>query len=373
MNIGITCYPTYGGSGVVATELGKCLAAKGHTVHFITYALPFRLDEFHENIRYHEVDVSTYPLFEFPPYSQALAAKMARVAVEEKLDVLHVHYAIPHATAAYLAKKLIAPHPLKVITTLHGTDITIVGRDPSFLPLVRFMLDESDGVTAVSRYLADRTTREMGTRRPIEVVPNFVDTDHFRRKPDATCPRCLARAGERIILHISNFRPVKRVEDLVRVFARIHQEVPSRLIMIGDGPDREKAATLAAQLGVGDWVRFLGKQRELVDMLSVADLFLLPSEEESFGLAALEAMACGVPVVASTAGGLSEVVRDGKDGALRPVGDVEGMARAALDILGDPARLAAFRVNARTRAEDSFRCRDIVVRYEEYYRKVLTA
>jgi N-acetyl-alpha-D-glucosaminyl L-malate synthase BshA len=342
-------------------------------VHFISYALPFRLDEFHENIRYHEVDVSAYPLFEFPPYSQALAAKMAKVAAEEKLDLLHVHYAIPHATAAYIAKQLLAPRPLKVITTLHGTDITIVGRDPSFLPLVRFMLDASDGVTAVSRYLAERTAREMGTRRPIAVIPNFVDTDHFRRKSGAVCPQCLARAGERIIMHISNFRPVKRVEDIIRVFALVRRQVPARLIMIGDGPDREKAAALAAQLGVSDAVRFLGKQREVVDLLAVADLFLLPSEEESFGLAALEALACGVPVVASTAGGLSEVVRDGQDGALRPVGDVEGMARAVLDILADPARLAACRVSARQRAESSFRCQDIVGRYEECYRQVLEA
>jgi L-malate glycosyltransferase len=370
LKVGITGYPVYGGSGVVATELGLELARRGHEIHFITYAQPFRLSGFVENVFYHEVEVPAYPLFDYPPYSLALAVEMQNAVERHDLDLLHVHYAIPHATSAWLAKELLgggaAP---RIVTTLHGTDITLVGRDPSYYAITRFSINRSDGITAVSRFLKEETTERFHIPpERIEVIPNFVDLQHYSRGAHPCHRSHFAEAGEKLIMHISNFRSVKRVSDVVRVFARISRERPARLVFIGDGPERSGTQKLAEDEGVADRVIYLGKQESVAEILACADLFLLPSDQEAFGLVALEAMACGVPVVASDVGGLPELVVGG-GGALRPVGDVEGMAEAGLDLL-DERRWAEASHAARGQAE-RFAADLIVPRYEAFYHKVL--
>ena len=345
MKIGITCYPTYGGSGVVATELGIELAARGHQVHFITSALPFRLTGREANIHFHEVAVSTYPLFEHPPYDLALATRMAEVAEFYSLDLLHVHYAIPHSVAALLARQMLAARGrhLPFITTLHGTDITLVGLDRSYLPITSFGIEQSDGVTAISDHLRERTREAFGITSEIEVIHNFVNCDVYVRKPElvASMRPQFAKPDEKLFVHLSNFRPVKRVTDVVEVFARVAKELPARLMLIGDGPDRSSAEYLALKYGVQDRIHFLGKQDNVNELLPVADLMIMPSEMESFGLAALEAMACGVPPIATRVGGVPELITDGKNGLLFEIGDVDGMAAAAVALLQGEARLEA--------------------------------
>ncbi len=370
MRIGMTCYPTYGGSGIVATELGKELAERGHEVHFISYAQPIRLDPEQPRIFYHEVEVSNYPLFEFPPYSLALASRMAEVAEREMLDLLHVHYAIPHSVSAFLARNMMS-RPLPFITTLHGTDITLVGVDRSYLPITRFSIQVSDGVTSISNYLKERTCEEFEVSRPIEVIPNFVNCDLYQRHPDPHLRQRFAPDGEPVVLHLSNFRPVKRVRDVIEVFARMGQDVAAHLIMIGDGPDRGSAEYLARKLGVSQRVSFVGKQDNIRDFLSIGDLMLLPSEMESFGLAALEAMAHGVPAIASNVGGLPEVIENGKDGYLFAVGDLDGMANCARSLLENPARLKETGRLARQTAERRFCSSHIIPQYERFYEQVL--
>jgi N-acetyl-alpha-D-glucosaminyl L-malate synthase BshA len=374
MKIGITCYPTYGGSGAIATELGMELARRGHDVHFITYAHPFRLPHFMERVYFHEVEVVRYPLFDHSPYPLALAAMMHEVALREGLDVLHVHYAIPHATSAWIAKEMLGrDHGLKIITTLHGTDITLVGQEPSFEEITRFSIEKSDGITAVSTYLKEETVEHFGIpAERIEVIPNFVDTTLYDRTRYRCHRRFLGATGQRLVMHISNFRAVKRVRDVVRIFAQIQREVPARLVFVGDGPERPEAADEAEKLGLSGSVVFLGKQDSVAELLACADLFLLPSESESFGLSALEAMASGVPVVATAVGGLLEVVEDGVSGYLRAVGDIDAMAQAGISILADDASWRRFSDGARTRAQE-FRIDRIVPMYEDYYRAVLAA
>lgn len=370
MRIGITCYPTYGGSGVVATELGKALAQRGHEIHFISYSLPFRLQHYHERIFFHEVEMVDYPLLEHPPYAIALAAKMSEVAAQVGLDIFHVHYAMPHAVSAFLARAILGPRGPRIITTLHGTDITLVGNDRSLFPMTRFALEQSDGVTSVSRYLEARTREVFETTRPIRVIPNFVDTKRFTPEGRPYLREHLAPQGQRILAHLSNFRSVKRAPDAVRVFAAVRGALPAKLLLIGDGQDRPHALHLARSLGVDADVFFLGKQDDVESLLATADLFLLPSEQEAFGLAALEAMSCGVPVIATRVGGLPEVVEDGTMGFLLPPGDVDGMARAALNLLADRERHAAFRASARRRAVAYFDTSLIVPQYEAYYREI---
>ncbi len=379
MRIGITCYPTYGGSGVVATELGLELAARGHEIHFISYAPPIRLVELKDlpevarRICYHEVEVMAYPLFDFPPYALALATQMAEVAEHYRLDLLHVHYAIPHSVSAYLARAMRAPQRLPFVTTLHGTDITLVGQDHSFLPITRFAIEQSDGVTAVSQYLHDVTRREFKVQKAIEVIPNFVNCDRYRRYPEQERRRTYARDDEFLIAHLSNFRPVKRVQDVVEIFARIRQKLPARLLMMGDGPDRANAEYLVRQKRLTEDVIFLGKQDAVYEKLGLCDLFLLPSELESFGLAALEAMACEVPVIATDIGGLPELIQAGQDGCLLPVGDIAGMARCALDLLQDQERARQMGERARASARARYCAELVIPRYEEFYQAVLTA
>jgi N-acetyl-alpha-D-glucosaminyl L-malate synthase BshA len=370
MRIGITCYPTYGGSGVVATELGKALAQRGHEVHFISYSLPFRLTHYHERIFFHEVAMVDYPLLEHPPYAIALAAKMSEVAAQAALDIFHVHYAMPHAISAYLGRAILGAARPKIITTLHGTDITLVGNDRSLFAMTRFALEQSDGITCVSRYLRARTYQVFDTAKPLKVIPNFVDTQRFVPASDDHLRKHLAPRGEHILAHLSNFRVVKRVPDVVRIFAAIRAAVPAKLLLIGDGQDRSVAMELAETLGVEQHIVFLGKQDDVESLLPAADLFLLPSDEEAFGLAALEAMSCGVPVIATTAGGVPEVVEDGKTGFLLTPGDVDGMARAALALLTDRQRHAEFRTAARQRAISLFDTSLIVPQYEAYYQKI---
>ena len=388
MTIGITCYPTFGGSGVVATELGKALARRGHTVHFIAYALPLRLEHMVENVYFHEVRVNTYPLFEYPPYALALASKMIDVAQHEGLDLLHVHYAIPHATSAVLARDILKSKGLTipVVTTLHGTDITLVGKDPGFKPVVEHAIDTSDGVTAVSDWLRRETLESFDVTSEIEVIPNFVDTDRFRRQPKDHFRRAITPDGERLIAHVSNFRKVKRAVDAVDVFARLHgggvwprdharhgQPGGAKLLMVGDGPDRAAAEARAREAGVWADVRFIGKQEPVEEILSIADLFLMPSASETFGLAALEAMACGVPVVSTDVGGLPEVNVDGETGYLRPIGDVAGLTEAARAILTDPELHAQMAAEARRQAVGRYDIERIVPRYEAYYERVVAA
>lgn len=373
MKIGISCYPTYGGSGAVATELGMRLAQRGHEVHFVSYAHPFRLPRFLRNTYFHEIEVSRYPLFEYPPYSLAATVAMHEVATQRHLDLFHVHYAVPHATSAWLAKQMLEqPEDLKIVTTLHGTDITLVGQDPSYRSIVRFSIERSDGLTAVSEFLRRETVATFGCSDcEVRVIPNFVDAQLFHRRADGYHRNALANRDEKILMHISNFRPVKRVEDVVRVAARVMEEVPARLILVGDGPDRPVADERARKLGVGDRVVFLGKQEQVAELLGCADLFLLPSESESFGLSALEAMASEVPVVGTRCGGLEELVRDGVTGRLLPVGAVDAMAQAAIEILSDADRQREMGEAGRKDAIDLYSADGIVEVYEAYYEEVL--
>lgn len=372
MKIGIVCYPTFGGSGVVATELGKALADRGHQVHFITYNQPARLDFFSANLFYHEVSVSKYPLFDYQPYELALASRMVDVVRFEKLDILHVHYAIPHASAAFMAKQILQTYGIyiPVVTTLHGTDITLVGKDRTFKPVVTFSINKSDGVTAVSQNLRDNTYEFFNIERDIKVIPNFIDLSRFSLKAKDHFKRAIAPEGEKILIHTSNFRKVKRTEDVVKIFAKVIQEIPSKLLMVGDGGERSDCEQLCRDLGVSDNVRFLGKQDAIEEILSVSDLFLMPSQSESFGLAALEAMACKVPVISSNAGGLPELNIDGVTGYLKDVGDVDGMAEKAIYMLQDEGRLAKFKDNALARAKE-FDLANILPMYENYYTEVL--
>jgi L-malate glycosyltransferase len=372
MKIGITCYPTYGGSGVIATELGKELALRGHEVHFISYALPFRLSHYIENIVFHEVEISNYPLFEFPLYSLSLASKMVEVAEFEKLDLLHVHYAIPHATSAFLAKEMMSKNrDLKIFTTLHGTDITLVGLEPSFLPLVKFSIEKSDGVTAVSRFLKEKTITNYSCEVDIEVIPNFVDTNLFKPQDNGDFRKAIAPNGEKILVHTSNFRPVKRVPDTIKIFEKVQKEIPSKLILVGDGPDRSECEKLSRQLDLCDKVKFLGKQEGLVEILSSSDIFLIPSQSESFGLAALEAMACGLPVVSSSVGGLPELVRHNESGFIAEIGDVDRMAKYTIELLSNEKKYNLFSENSRERAVTQFDTSKVVPMYEEYYEQIL--
>ncbi len=373
MNIGIVLYPTYGGSGVVATELGKGLAARGHNVHFISYARPMRLDEFHENITFHEVTFSAYPLFEYPPYDLALASHLVDIITYQKLDLLHVHYAIPHATSAYLAKQILGENGQKipVITTLHGTDITIVGSDPSYAPVVTFSINKSDGVTAVSEYLREETCKRFTIEKKIEVIPNFIDLVRFSKSEKSHFKKALCPNGEKVLVHVSNFREVKRVSDTVEIFHKVLQSgIPAHLLLVGDGPDRPKVESRCRELKICGKVRFLGKQEKIEDILSIADLFLIPSGSETFGLAALEAMSCSVPVISSDIGGLPELNIHGETGYLCELGDTDTMGDYAISILRDEQLHRQLSENARKRAE-VFELNLIVDRYEAYYHSVM--
>jgi N-acetyl-alpha-D-glucosaminyl L-malate synthase BshA len=378
LRIGITCYPTFGGSGVIATEVGMAMARRGHKVHFISYDVPRRLDRFLENIYFHEVEVHDYPLFVHPPYPLSLASKMVEVVTYEKLDLLHVHYAVPHATSAYLARQVLGKQAPKIITTLHGTDITLVGNDRSYLPIVRFSISESDGVTTPSQYLKMATYDKLNlsTDIPIDVIPNFVDTDLYRplqpgekRDPIPASIGCCKEA--KILTHVSNFRPLKRIEDVVRIFNLVQMEMKAHLMLIGDGPERSKIERLVRDLGLEEKVCFLGKQETFVPILQASDLFLLPSETESFGLAALEAMSCGVPVIATNVHGIPEVVEHGRTGFLSDVGDVDEMAKHALELLRDDELYSRFSHAARQSVLDRFTLPKLVDRYEQYYSRIL--
>jgi len=370
MNIGITCYPTYGGSGVVATELGKALAERGHSVHFISYALPMRLSGYVGNLMFHEVEMSSYPLFDFPLYTLALASKMVEVTRYEKLDILHCHYAIPHAASAYLARQMLKPTPIKIVTTLHGTDITLVGLEPSFLPVMRLSIEESDGVTAVSRFLKEKTITNYGINKAIEVIPNFVDIHKYARTPNPDVQSQCAPHGEKILVHTSNFRPVKRVPDVIRIFHKVLEKIESRLILVGDGPERSICEHLTRELGIHERVKFLGRQPDFIDVLSSADLFLMPSQSESFGLSALEAMACEVPVISSSVGGLPELNLHGQTGYIAEIGDVDRMARYAIELLSNPAKHRLFAQASRARALE-FDSAKVITQYEQMYERVL--
>ena len=372
MNIGIVCYPTFGGSGVLATELGKALADKGHNVHFITYQQPVRLTGFCANLFFHEVRVPTYPLFDYPPYETALASTMVDVIRNHHLDLLHVHYAIPHAAAAYMAKKILEQENrnIPVITTLHGTDITLVGKDKTYAPVVTFSINQSDAITAVSQNLKDETYASFDIHKEIEVIHNFVDVLRFGKKPIDAFRKVIAPNGERILMHASNFRKIKRVADVIYVFNKIRNEIPSKLLLVGDGPERNMSEDLSRELGIDDDIRFVGKQQDMEEIYAIADLFLLPSEYESFGLAALEAMAGGAPVVTTNAGGLPEIISNGENGFMSEVGDVEDMSRNALTILREDAVLARFRKNARATA-DRFDIHNIIPKYEDLYQRCL--
>ena len=377
MVIGITCYPSAGGSGIVATELGQELALRGHKIHFVSYAVPFRLESFNSNLMYHAVDMTTYPLFKYPPYTLALAAKMADVARNFDLDIMHVHYAIPHAACAFLAKQLLISNgdtvQPKIITTLHGTDITLVGADPSYYDITRFSIMASDGLTAVSKYLADETKEVFEIEKEIRVVHNFFDARRFKPKSDVCTRGEFVQDDEFLIAHVSNFRPVKRTLDVIDIFDKIQAELPARLVLIGEGPDTILARRQIKKRGLSDRVIFLGSQSRVEAVLPCADLFLVPSEEESFGLAALEALACGVPVIGTSGTGLMEVVDDFQNGFLLPVGDTSSMARAALSLLRDPDRLKEFKANASRIATERFHSDKIVSEYESYYEEVLHA
>lgn len=375
MKIGINCYPTYGGSGVVATELGIELAERGHQVHFITYSQPFRLTGREKGISYHEVPVTTYPLFEYPPYTLALATRIAEVSEYYDLDIMHVHYAIPHSVSALLARQMLAGRGRKLpfVTTLHGTDITLVGLDRSYLPITRFAIEQSDGVTSISNYLRQKTITDFSIQRPIEVIPNFVNCDVYAPVAEgrATARSAYAPEGEKLLVHLSNFRAVKRVNDVVEVFARVAAKTPAHLLMIGDGPDRSTAEWLAVQKNIRERVHFLGKQDNVSEILPLCDLMIMPSEMESFGLAALEAMACRVPTIATQVGGVGELIEDGVNGRLFPVGDVDGMAHAAIELLTDPEKLEAMRSLARKTAQKHFCASQIIPHYERYYEEII--
>jgi len=372
MKIGIVCYPTYGGSGVVATELGKALAQKGHQVHFISYRAPARLDSFVENVFYHEVAFADYPLFERAPYETALSSKIVDVAKFEHLDLIHVHYAIPHAATAYMAKQILKSYGIHLpyITTLHGTDITLVGKDATYAPVVTFSVNQSDGVTAVSNWLKDETYQNFPITREIEVIPNFVDMNRFRKAKKEHFKIAIASRGEKIIIHTSNFRKVKRTQDVVQIFNRVREQLPSKLLLVGDGPERQNMEQLCRDLNLMDDVRFLGKLDPVEELLAVSDLFLMPSETESFGLAALEAMACHVPVIASNTGGIPEIVVNGKNGFMSNVGDVNEMAKNALNLLSNNSLLDQFKNSAAEHARQ-FDLEKVLPQYESYYERVL--
>ncbi len=378
LKIGITCYPTFGGSGVIATEIGMAMARRGHHVHFICYDVPARLQRFMENIYFHEVVVHENPLFTYPPYDLALASKMVEVATYEGLDLMHVHYAVPHATSAYLAKQILGDKAPKIVTTLHGTDITLVGNERSYLPITRFSIMASDGVTAPSQFLKYATYDKLNvsTSLPIEVIPNFVDTELFRpvERHDRTRLRSLlgkCLPEDRVLIHISNFRPVKRLDDVVRIFAKVNAKIPSDLILVGDGPERSRIEALVRELNLSKRVCFLGKMDTFVEILQQSDLFLLPSQNESFGLAALEALSCGVPVIASNTEGIPEVVKHGETGFLGNVGDVDAMAEHAIRLLSDPASYSKMSLAARTLVEDKFNAPLLTEVYEQYYYRIL--
>lgn len=371
MKIGIVCYPTFGGSGVLATELGMALSAKGHEIHFITYKQPVRL-HFHPNIYYHEVSVPTYPLFDFPPYETALTSTMVNVINNNNLDLLHVHYAIPHASAAYFARQILKKtgKDIPYITTLHGTDITLVGKDQTYAPVVTFSINESDAITAVSDNLKDETYRHFDIEKEIIVIPNFVDTDRFQHSNKEHFKKMLAPNGERILAHVSNFRKVKRVEDVVTMFEKVHKQLPSKLLMIGDGPERQNIEEYCRTLNICSDIRFLGKQDQVDEILSITDLFVLPSQYESFGLSALEAMACGVPVISTNAGGLPEINVQGVTGYMSEVGDTDDMAKHAVEVLKDEDKLKQFKENAIAHARTFSRQR-IIPLYEQLYESVV--
>jgi L-malate glycosyltransferase len=375
MKIGITCYPTYGGSGVVATELGKELAQKGHQVHFISYAMPHRLNKFYENIFFHEVEFSNYPLFEHSLYTLALASKMIEVIEYEKLDLMHVHYAIPHAASAYLAKQIVKKNnsEIKIITTLHGTDITLVGLEPSFLPLVKFSIEESDGVTTVSRFLKEKTLTNYNIEKNIEVIYNFIDTALYKKTDNDSLRKCVAPNGEKILMHTSNFRPVKRVADTIEILAKVRKEVDAKLVLIGDGPDRSECERRARELDLQKDVCFLGKQDGLENLLSSADVFLMPSQSESFGLSALEAMSCGVPVVSTSVGGLPELIVHNEVGFIAEIGDTDRMAKYTVDLLTNKRKYDLFAQNARNRTIKHFEKSLIIPQYINYYEKILNS
>ncbi len=376
LKIGIVCYPTFGGSGVLATELGIALSDKGYEVHFITYEQPVRLmnQSFHPNIYFHEVKVPTYPLFDFPPYETALASTMVNVILNSNLDLLHLHYAIPHASAAYFARQILKKtgRDIPFITTLHGTDITLVGKDPTYEPVVTFSINESDAITAVSNNLREETLREFKIEKEIRVIPNFVDIKRFFQSDKEHFKQMLAPEGERILVHVSNFRSVKRVGDVIRVFDRIKQKIPAKLLMIGDGPDRQHAEEMARSMGLYNDVRFLGKQEQISEILSIADLFILPSQTESFGLSALEAMACSVPVLSTNAGGLPEININGVTGFLSNVGDIDAMSQNGIYILEDDDRLQQFKQGAIEQA-GKFEKQRVIPQYEELYREVIAS
>ncbi len=374
MKIGISCYPTYGGSGVIATELGKNLGRLGHEVHFISYALPYRLNEFSENIFYHEVKVPEYPLFEYPPYALSLATKIADIAIFEKLDILHVHYAIPHAISAVLARDMInGEHPLKIITTLHGTDITLVGADPSFTRITRYGINQSNAVTAVSEYLKEQTIKIFQPAKPIRVIPNFIEEHPQQQRKCEHLRKRLAPENEAIIMHLSNFRPVKRVQDIVDITKKVAETMPVRTVLIGDGPDRPMVEQRARELGVADKIVFMGKQENIYLLLSVADIFLMPSESESFGLAALEAMSCGIPCVTSNAGGLPEVNLHGKTGYLASVGAIEEMSYLVLRLLKDDELRKKMGRNAREHAAKNYHTSSIIPQYLKLYENLINS
>ena len=369
----MVCYPTYGGSGVVATELGKNLAKLGHEIHFVAYALPSRLNEYFDNVFYHEVKVLEYPLFEYPPYSLALASKLAEITRYQKLDLIHAHYAIPHATSAYLAREILKKdHPLKVITTLHGTDITLVGRDPSFMEVTRFSIEQSDGISTVSEYLRDKTVEIFGITKPVEVIYNFIEEHSDQEKRCADLRNRIAPNGEMILSHLSNFRPVKRVEDVVEIAYRVGKKIPVKVMMIGDGPERSKAEARARELDISEHVHFLGKQDDIYLLLSTSDVFLMPSKLESFGLAALEAMACGVPCVSSNAGGLKELIKEGVSGYTAEVGDIDRMSQLVLQIVQDSTIKEKLSKSSRDYALAYFHVSKIVQQYLNLYKNVLS-
>jgi N-acetyl-alpha-D-glucosaminyl L-malate synthase BshA len=375
MKIGITCYPTYGGSGVVATELGLALAAQGHQVHFISYAIPQRLNRFVENVFFHEVEMSNYPLFEHSLYGLSLTSKMLEVIEYENLDLMHVHYAIPHAVSAYLARQVLrkSKKDLKFVTTLHGTDITLVGLEPSFMPIVKFSIEESDGVTAVSRFLKEKTLTNYNIEKEIEVIYNFIDIEKFSPVPNEELRNHIAPNGEKLLVHTSNFRPVKRVPDTIRILAKVQQEIPAKLILIGDGPDRSECERLARELGIHKDVIFLGKQDVISEILSSSDIFLMPSQSESFGLSALEAMACGIPVISTSVGGLPELVVHNETGYIAEIGDVDRMAKYAVELLSNKKKYNSFASNSRARAVNSFDKNLILPKYLQYYEKILNS
>ncbi len=372
MRIGIVCYPTFGGSGVLATELGKALADKGHLVHFITYQQPVRLLEFNANIFYHEVRVPTYPLFDYPPYESALSSTMVDVILNNQIDLLHVHYAIPHASAAYMAKKILESMGKKipVITTLHGTDITLVGRDKTYAPVVSFSINQSDAITAVSYNLREETNKIFRIHKNIEVIQNFIDFKRFNKKPIDAFRKVIAPDNEKIIIHASNFRKIKRVGDVVRIFAKINSVIPSKLLLVGDGPERPVAESMCRELNLCDDLRFVGKQEQIEEILAIGDLFLLTSEYESFGLSALEAMAAGVPVISTNAGGLPEINKHGITGYMSDVGDIDSMSKYAIELLGNEVLLAQIKANTITQAK-TFDINNIIPKYEELYNQFL--